>query len=184
MALMTCMTTAKPSGRPSCCGAVLAGVAAVLASTALPAASATPVACAPSQQTVFACRTGSRQVAVCASPDLAASGGALSYRYGPAQRADLVLPAGGADWRSLTRSGLLMYSGGGGAYLAFANGRHRYVVYTAMLKGEGEVAGLVVERDGRRIASQRCRGTVRSELGPALFERAAIRPAEGDFELP
>jgi hypothetical protein len=78
----------------------------------------------------------------------------------------------------------LTFSGGGGAFLAFARARHRYVVYSAVGRGWGSKAGAVVEKDGKRIAILACRGEAMSQLGPDLFSRAGIAPADEDFELP
>jgi len=158
----------------------VAGVVAVAA----PGTSAMPAACVAPQRAVFACPVGGRQLVVCATDPLSATEGALQYRYGPADAAELVLPAPGADWRAGTRSGTLMFSGGGGAYLAFASGRYRYVVYTAVLRGSGPRAGLVVERDGRLLSSRRCSAPALSSLGPGLFEQAGVPADERGFELP
>lgn len=167
--------------------------------TGLPALSQTvpqngSTLCSAQEETVFACSTGRKQVAVCASPGLQASGGLLQYRFGQPGAVELALPAastaapatapGDAAWRDGVRAGTLAYSGGGGAYLAFANGAHRYVVFTAIGRGWGGKAGVVVERSGRRIAHLACRDEPASLLGPDFFGRAGIAPADGDFELP
>lgn len=165
--------------------ALRTGVAATCALALAPwHAAAAPVACAAPQQTVFSCSTGTKTVSVCASADLAATTGAVQYRFGRPRAAELAYPPDGADWRAVTRGGTLAFSGGGGAYLAFEKAPYRYVVFTAVGKGWGSKAGVVVEQSGRRIATLACKGPVISELGPDLFSKAAIAPAESDFELP
>jgi hypothetical protein len=74
-----------------------------------------------------------------------------------------------------------MFSGGGGAWLAFTRGEHRYVVYTAIGQGWGDKAGVVVERGGRRLAALACTRPPVSDIGPELFERAGIRHAGRRF---
>lgn len=162
-----------------------AGVVAAFAA-ALPwhAVAAEATACAPPQRALFACSVGAKVVAVCASPDLAADAGRVQYRFGRPDALDLAYPPADADWRTLTRGGTLVYSGGGGAFLAFARAPYRYVVYTAVGQGWGSRAGVVVEKGGRRIANLACKGEVTSELGPDLFTRAGIAEAETAFELP
>jgi len=145
---------------------------------------AAPVACTAPQQTVFSCSTGTKTVSVCASADLSASAGSLQYRFGRPAAAELAYPPDGTDWRAVTHGGTLMFSGGGGAFLAFDKAPYRYVVFTAVGNGWGSKAGVVVERGGRRIASLPCKGPVTSELGPELFSKAAIAPAQSEFELP
>ncbi|SEB20069.1 hypothetical protein [Variovorax sp. YR216] len=96
----------------------------------------------------------------------------------------MTFPPMGAGWREVTRAGTLMFSGGGGAFIVFDKRPYRYVVYSAIGQGWGSKAGVVVERSGKRVASLNCTADTRSELGPALFSAAGIRPFEGGFELP
>jgi len=163
----------------------LSGMAAAIA-TALPlhAPAADVGACVPPQRAVFSCSTGTKTIAVCASQDLAASSGQLQYRFGRPGAIELGYPPAGADWRTFTRAGTLAFSGGGGAFIAFTNAPYRYVVYSAVGKGWGSKAGVVVEKGGKRIARLPCKGEATSELGPDLFTNAGIAEAEDAFELP
>lgn len=140
--------------------------------------------CAPPERAVFSCSTGTKTIAVCRSPDLTASSGTLQYRFGRPAALELSHPPAGADWRAVTRGGTLTYSGGGGAWLAFTNAPYRYIVYSAVGKGWGSKAGVVVENGGRRIANLACKGKAMSELGPDLFSMAGVQDVEGGFELP
>ena len=146
-------------------------------------ARAEPTACPAGHRVLFSCSTGAKAVQVCGSPDLSATGGGVQYRFGRPAAMELNLPAAGTEWRAATRGGTLMYSGGGGAYLAFANAPYRYVVYTAIGR-RWEKSGVVVEKDGQRIASLNCRGKVVSELGPDLFSAAGVETSTEEFELP
>jgi hypothetical protein len=162
-----------------------AGMAAVLAALLLAdAAAAGPSHCAAKEQALFSCSTGRKTVSVCASAALSATKGRLQYRFGRLKAPEFAYPLPEANWRSVTRAGVLTFSGGGGAYLAFANGPYRYVVYTAIGKGWGEKAGLAVEKNGRRATSLPCKGKEASELGPDLFARAGIPEDSAGFDLP
>ena len=143
-----------------------------------------PSHCTAEETTLFACSTGRKLLSVCATADLSKDAGAVQYRFGAPGRGAFVLPPAGADWRASTRAGRLMFSGGGGAYLAFANPPYRYVVYSAIGSGWGSKAGVVVEKHGQPIASLPCRGAATSTLGPELFERAGIVEDTQGFELP
>lgn len=145
---------------------------------------ASPVGCAARERTLFSCATATKKVAVCASAQLTPTTGSVQYRFGRADAVELAYPPEGADWRAVTRGGVLMFSGGGGAILAFSKRDVRYVVYTAIGRGWGSKAGVVVERRGRRIASLACRGEVTSVLGPDLFAQGGIETTAEDFELP
>lgn len=148
------------------------------------AAAADASLCPDALRTVFSCRTGAKTISVCASADLSRNSGFLQYRFGTPQRTELVLPTTREGWRETTRAAVLSYSGGGGATIIFRNGDYRYIVYTAIGHGWGRTAGVVVDQHERRIASLRCSGEVRSELGPELFDAAGIEADAQVFELP
>lgn len=149
------------------------------------AAAAAGVECGPGERTVFACSTGTKRVSVC-SADATAGGGSslVQYRFGGPTATELTYPAAGSDWRQVATGGSLTFSGGGGAFLAFARPPYRYVVYSAIGRGWGERAGVVVEKEGRRIAHLPCVGPATSELGPDLFSAAGITVADDAFMLP
>lgn len=165
----------------SLAGLVAGGVVAL----APAAAAAAGVECGPAARTVFACRAGAKNVSVCRS-DAAAPGGAglVQYRFGGPAGTELAYPAAGSDWRQVVTGGSLIFSGGGGAFLAFADSPYRYVVYSAIGRGWGERAGVVVEKEGRRITHLPCVGPATSELGPDLFSAAGITVADDGFVLP
>jgi hypothetical protein len=164
--------------------ALASAVAVLVCSiTSLPAR-AVPAECTGGERVVFACEAGSKRLAVCASPVLTRDAGTLQYRFGRRQTADLVYPPTGSDWRAVTRGGVLMFSGGGGAFLAFKNRDYRYVVYSAVGRGWGDKAGVVVERAGRRVAHVGCTSAVTSEIGPDLFSAAGIASSDDGFDLP
>ena len=140
--------------------------------------------CAPSQRALFSCSTGTKTISVCGSTDWSANSGLLQYRFGRPVAVEFSYPPAGADWRSIVRGGTLMFSGGGGAFLSFTKVPYRYTVYSATGQGWGSKAGVVVEKDGKRIASLACKGNVTSELGPDLFSKAAIEVADDSFKLP
>lgn len=142
--------------------------------------------CASDQQTVFSCRSGSKQVAVCAS-DRAPR---LQYRFGRGPQAlEKLLPAG-ADEAVAISGATLAYSGGGGAWLRFRSGDHAYVLYTGIgrwgAQGETEErSGVAVERKSVMIANLRCAPEAQSELGPDWFEAQGIGAGDDEeFELP
>lgn len=142
--------------------------------------------CAGDQQTVFSCRSGSKQVAVCASE----AAPRLQYRFGRGPQAlEKQLPAS-ADEAVAISGATLAYSGGGGAWLRFRSGDHAYVLYTGIgrwgAQGETEErSGVAVEREGVMIAHLRCAPEAQSELGPDWFEAQGIGAGEDEeFELP
>lgn len=144
---------------------------------------ATPSHCAPDEKVIFSCGTGAKIVSVCASGDLSAGMGSLSYRFGPPGHPEMTYPPPG-PWRDVTRSGTWMFSGGGGAWLAFHRETFRYIVYTAIGRGWGEKAGIAVEQNGKRLMNLACRGKPVSELGPDFFSESGIPDDDTPFDLP
>ena len=140
--------------------------------------------CSAEQQVLFSCSTGRKTVSVCGSSDLSVGSAVVQYRFGRTAAAELVYPAADADWRQVTRGGRLIFSGGGGAYLVFANAPYRYIVYSAIGRRWGSKSGVVVEKSGKRVESLPCKGGTRSELGPDLFTKAGIAEDSDSFELP
>lgn len=148
-------------------------------------------ACAEDEQTAFQCALGSKQVAICASADAAATTGWLQYRFGRADHApELIWPAYPGDPLLSAEGRVESYAGGGASWLRFRRGDHAYVVYTGIGRwGESgetrEQSGVVVERNGKLIADLRCSGPVSSDLGPGWFERVGVEADdEAEFYIP
>jgi len=148
-------------------------------------ARAGPAVCSATEDTIFSCGAGKKHIAVCASQGWSASAGSLQYRFGAEKAAELVLPATpGKQPSESAASGLLTLTGGGGAYLRFSQGDTDYVIFSAVSSNWGEKSGVTVVKSGKPVATVKCRGAVRSELGPELFERGGFAPDAQDFLLP
>ena len=144
---------------------------------------ATSTHCGTNERIVFSCATDHKVVSVCASGDLTQSSGPLSYRFGPPGRPEISYPPPD-EARDVVRAGRWVFAGGGGAWLAFHRSSFRYIVYSAVGRGWHEKAGVAVEKDGRLLTNQRCRGTPVSELGPDFFSSAGIPDDATPFDLP
>ena len=144
-----------------------------------------PSHCHEGEAKVFSCgSTEQRVVSLCASGSLTADTGTLQFRWGPwGEAPSRVVPEPAAHPAEHFRSGMLTFSGGGGAYLAFQHEGARWVVFTGIGKG-WQKEGLVVSRPGEDPVEYPCRSEWVSELGPGFFEQAGI-PADGEgFEIP
>ncbi len=140
--------------------------------------------CEPGEEQLFACSTGTKRVAVCASQDWSAATGYVQYRYGAPHKAEMVLPAQAQVPAASALSGVLALSGGGGAWLRFRSGYTEYVVYTAVSSSWGERSGIVVERGRARLRAIACRGEVSSVLGPEVFRRGGFQADSKEFFPP
>jgi hypothetical protein len=142
-----------------------------------------PSQCTDAESVLFACRIGKNVASVCAS-QLSAGAGSVQYRFGPKHSPVVNLPQAGRDWRKQVSAGVLTYSGGGGAYVAFKNEPYRYVVYTAIGRGWGKKAGVSVEKNGKLVRNFRCSHEPVSELGPDLFQNLGFPEDREGFDLP
>jgi hypothetical protein len=179
---LTQQRTIIPMGMGRRLGAVMAAALILLLIPC--AAAAVSSHCSAEERTLFSCSTGRKVVSVCGSQDLSAAAGSVQYRFGPIGAPELTYPRAGDDWRQVTSSGVLTFAGGGGTYLAFTKGPFRYVVYTAIGRGWGSKAGVVVDKGGKRVASLPCKGEEKSELGPDLFGEAGLPEDKNGFDVP
>ena len=141
--------------------------------------------CSEQEQTVFSCSLGKKLVSVCASSDISPTSGYLQYRFGKKNAPELIFPATTeSTLRSVVRARTLMFSGGGGGYLRFINGRYSYIVYTAIGKGWGTKDGVSVEKDDKPIANLKCQDVPASVLGEDFFTRAGLAVDQDEFLLP
>jgi len=141
--------------------------------------------CQAGESILFSCSAGKKVLSVCASRTLGATEGYIQYRFGlVGATPEMQVPETRRHPSGTLRADTLSFSGGGGAYLRFARGDFSYVVYTGVGKGWGEKAGVSVEKDRQPLANVKCSGPYLSELGPDLFQAAAIPADGGGFTLP
>lgn len=140
--------------------------------------------CIRPEMTVFSCRTGTKVVSVCGSNVISSQMGYLQYRFGSLESPEFIYPNKKIKPGQWVTGNTLIYAGGGGAYLRFIRNRYHYIVYTAIGRGWGERAGVIVEKDGFRKANLSCNNQLISELGADFFERAQIVVDQIGFELP
>ena len=174
-------------------------IAAILAAT-LPATDATAQTgntaqssfCTPEESVVFACRAGGKMVSVCTSKAVGPNHGYLQYRFGKpdsTEPLELILPASHMPPPKVATGENVPFSGGGGSWLRFAKAPVAYTVYSGVGKWgpNGEVrakSGIVVERQGKAIATLKCAGDRIGELGPDWFERVGIKANGQDLDFP
>ncbi len=146
-------------------------------------------ACAQSEQTAFSCRIGARQVSVCfVAGD---EGPWLQYRFGRAGKApEMLLPAHPTVPSHAAEGRVESFSGGAASWLRFKRADHAYVVYSGIGRwGEGGAtrtqSGVVVERDGKAIASLLCDGAPNSRLDAHWYTAAGVKAAKNSaFAIP
>lgn len=140
------------------------------------------------EQTVFACSTGRKLIAVCGATGWSARAGYLHYRFGTPNKLELQVPAGAASPTppgSTAQWGLITLSGGGGATLRFSSGTHDYTVYSATSARGGDKAGVEVQARGKRVAVVRCKlPDDAAALDINALQAAGLPEDPQPFELP
>jgi hypothetical protein len=141
--------------------------------------------CTKNETIVFNCKAGSKIVSVCSSKTVTSGSGYLQYRFGPKKKLELIYPENQLPPAKINmQAETLTFAGGGGAYLRFKREEYGYVIYTAIGRGWGEKAGVVVEKDNVSQVNLPCKKPVISALGPDFFEQAGILKDQLGFEIP
>ena len=146
--------------------------------------------CAQDEALIFTCPVaGQKLLSICASRQYGPDLGFLQYRYGPADKPEMLIPAVATAPAKAAKSGLWSFSGGGGAYIQFINGKTAYYVYSAIGKWgkKGKTAakaGVAVEKDGKLVSRIRCMAPEISELGPDFFGKAGLSEVENEIDVP
>lgn len=140
--------------------------------------------CRPGELAVFACSTGKKDVALCATGDERGVAMQLVYRIGPTGLAttEMVFPETAGSARTHFRGGAQRLAGDDRAsFVSFDKGPFRYVVYRADGAGQRR-SGVVVEQSGKRIATLTCTGGVRGDW--TAVTRAGLPNDTRGLDLP
>lgn len=148
--------------------------------------------CTATEKVVFACRTGTKLVSVCADPASGPKTGYMQYRFGkPDSRETLEInwPEHPLPASTISAGDTEAFSGGGAAWLRIRKGDYAYVVYSGIGRwgpnGRTQTKeGVVVEHRAKVIASLKCAQPATSELGPEWFGKVGIQSRGETFDLP
>ncbi len=148
--------------------------------------------CTAAEMVVFACRTGTKLVSICADPASAPKKGYMQYRFGKLgdrETLDINWPENGLPPSVMSTGDADAFSGGGAAWLRIRKGDYAYVVYSGIGRwgpnGQTQVKeGVLVERGAKVITSLKCTQPATSELGPAWFGQVGIQSRGEIFDLP
>ena len=150
--------------------------AMLLPSLALAEKSTTSL-CEASEKILFNCTAGQKQVSVCASEK---NEKIVQYRYGSPTKVELKIPTAGVQG---VRTGSLMYSGGGGAYVTFKNEDSSYTVFSK-ITNSGESAGVTIFKKGKRIRQLLClavnKKTDVTDVNPEALKKLGVAEETAD----
>jgi hypothetical protein len=113
--------------------------------------------CRASERPVFSCSTGRKTISVCASRDLSASAGNLTYRFGRSrQNVELSYPADKEHPRQHFRFGYSAYAKGCSEQLSFTVGAITYMVFVERSVFDWNGSGVIVKSGDREVARLDC----------------------------
>jgi outer membrane biosynthesis protein TonB len=140
--------------------------------------------CKSGEATAFACSTGKKDVALCATGNAQSGGVQMAYRIAPSGQAspEMVYPEQPTAARLIFKGGSQSLTGDKSmAFVSFDKGAYRYVIYSAEGKALDK-AGVAVEQEGKRIANLACATAV---IGDWSAVTSAALPADTRaFNLP
>lgn len=126
--------------------------------------------CDSNQSVIFNCPTKQQKwISVCATTNPAE----IQYRFGMSKKIELQLPT---KTDKKPTFNYVSYSGGGGAYTRFTTNSTDYIVYSRIVKGEGDSSGLLVLQKNKKAIWIRC--AKQSVLDAPTLEKLQILQEE------
>jgi hypothetical protein len=150
----------------------IATLAVLLLAPATAMADDRPSLCVSDEPPIFSCAVaGGRIVSLCATPDLSATAGALTYRFGRPGALELVHPRAGERPQAAFSRGII--GARGGDFVRFRRGDFSYSI--DYMDGPNVLgnyyAGVIVHRGEQQIAEIRCARRTPDAVGPDGFLR-------------
>ncbi|WP_186417012.1 hypothetical protein [Bosea sp. CS1GBMeth4] len=137
-----------------------------------------PSLCLAGEAAVFSCATGGKIASLCASAEIGPGRGSLTYRFGRKGAVELTHPAAPLPPDQAFSAAVVGDAGSAGDILRFSRGEIGYTLYSIIVKGRGEREGVLVTRNGTRLADLPCKGTALGSDGWQRVYRARLPKAE------
>ena len=99
------------------------------------------------------------------------------YRFGTNKKLELILPK---DKNDQITYNTLMYSGGGGVYVRFKHVNTDYIVFSKLVKGEGESAGVLIQEKGKKSFEIHC--SLKSNIDISSLENLRLNKELSDTD--
>lgn len=142
-----------------------------------------PSLCQAGEAAVFSCAVGGKIASLCASAEIGPGQGSLTYRFGRKGAVELTHPDAPLPPDRAFSAAVVGDAGSAGDILRFSRGQTSYTLYSIIVKGQGEREGVLVTRDGRRLADLACTGFALGREGWQRVYRAKLPKAEAAWPL-
>ena len=137
-----------------------------------------PTLCSAEETPVFACSTGKKRASLC----MTSGSNQLAYRLAPLDGTpEMIYPANAVAASTAFQQGT--HAGANGQslpFVSFDKGGYRYAVYGT----SATMQGILVEQNGKRIASLNCQTDRLSELDTAKLQRMSLSQDLRSLMLP
>lgn len=134
--------------------------------------------CLAGEAAVFSCAIGGKIASLCASAGIGPGRGELTYRFGRKGAVELTHPAAPLPPDQAFSAAVVGDAGAVGDILRFSRGEIGYTLYSIIVKGRGEREGVLVTRNGSRLADLPCKGSALGDEGWQRVYRAKLPKAE------
>lgn len=133
--------------------------------------------CESTESIIFSCSTKNGKLLSVCSELNAPKVSKVEYRFGKVNQIELILPKSNEDHISYNS---VMYSGGGGAYIRFKHGDADYIVFSKIVKSEGESSGVLIQKKGKKTAQVRCK--IEGDVDLALLEKLQLKKESNEVD--
>lgn len=116
-----------------------------------------PSHCTATEKTLFACTTGKKVLSICASKDFSEASGYVQYRFGPKGKPELSWPPVEDRSRKNIQIGQVRHARSISSHVRFKKGSYQYIVYDVFGAETESQAGVIVLKDGKKVATLLCR---------------------------
>jgi hypothetical protein len=141
-----------------------------------------PSHCTAGEQTLFACSTGSKVLSICASSEFTEISGYLQYRFGPKGAPELSWPPNADVSRKNIEIGQEWSARGIDSHIRFKKGSYHYIVFDGLGAGTESQSGVVVQKDGKKVATLLCKpGSVVNNLMAFIDKKYGLTWDEKKF---
>lgn len=133
-----------------------------------------PSLCEPGEKVVFSCSVSKKTVSLCSTPELSATSGRITYRFGvPGQEPELTYPSEQLAPSAAFSTGFQSWAKGSYSAVQFKRGEYVYTVYNRRAAFEEHArsngGGVLVKHQGKQITDLWCENnTIQDKIWETL----------------
>jgi len=144
-------------------------------STTAYSGNATSSLCSPDEEVVFSCSCSNKTVSLCATKNLTADSGKLTYRYGTSKKVELEYPTIKIPPAKAFTAHFEDWAHGSISNISFTRGEYKYTVYnrtiTYEVNAHDDGSGVEIYKNGKLVKDIWCKdSTVKESIWEKLHD--------------